>query len=115
MIRCLDRVKHPNFKIWFDAGNIIFYTGKDPLEQLKPIVQYVTGFCAKDCEKQRGTVWLEFGKGNVDFAGVFGEMKRAGFNGPVMVECCAPGDTPEAVTENARTNREYLEKVFAAL
>jgi sugar phosphate isomerase/epimerase len=115
MIRCLDHVKHPNFKIWFDAGNIIFYTGKDPLEQLKPIVQHVTGFCAKDCEKQRGTVWLEFGKGNVDFAGVFGEMKRAGFNGPVMVECCAPGDTPEGVTGNARKNREYLEKVFAGL
>ena len=115
MIRCLDHVKHPNFKIWFDAGNIIFYTGKDPLEQLKPVVQHVTGFCAKDCAKQRGTVWLEFGKGNVDFAGVFGEMKRAGFNGPVMVECCAPGDTPEAVTENAKTNRAYLEKVFATL
>lgn len=115
IVRCLDNVKHPNFKIWFDAGNIIFYTGKDPLEQLKPIVQHVTGFCAKDCEKQRGTVWLEFGKGKVDFAAVFGEMKRAGFNGPVMVECCAPGDTPEAVTENARKNREYLEKVFATL
>jgi len=115
MIRCLDHVKHPNFKIWFDAGNIIFYTGKDPLEQLKPIVQHVTGFCAKDCEKQRGTVWLEFGKGKVDFPAVFGEMKRAGFNGPVMVECCAPGDTPEAVTANARKNRAYLEKVFATL
>ena len=115
MIRCLDKVKHPNFKIWFDAGNIIFYTGKDPLEQLKPIVQHVTGFCAKDCEKQRGTVWLEFGKGKVDFPAVFGEMKRAGFNGPVMVECCAPGDTPESVTENARKNREFLERVFAAL
>jgi sugar phosphate isomerase/epimerase len=115
MIRCLENVKHPNFKIWFDAGNIIFYTGKDPLEQLKPIVQHVTGFCAKDCEQQRGTVWLEFGKGRVDFAAVFGEMKRAGFNGPVMVECCAPGDTPEAVTANARKNREYLEKLFATL
>jgi sugar phosphate isomerase/epimerase len=113
MLRCLDHVKHPNFKIWFDAGNIIFYTGKDPLEQLKPIVQHVTGFCAKDCEKQRGTVWLEFGKGKVDFAAVFGEMKRAGFNGPVMVECCAPGDTPEAVTENVRKNREFLEQLFA--
>ncbi len=115
MLRCLDHVKHPNFKIWFDAGNIIFYTGKDPLEQLKPIVQHVTGFCAKDCGKQRGTVWLEFGKGKVDFLAVFGEMKRAGFNGSVMVECCAPGDTPEAVTENARKNREFLEKVFATL
>src|SRR6516225_8987508 len=27
IIRCMDKVKHPNFKIWFDAGNIIYYTG----------------------------------------------------------------------------------------
>ena len=115
IVRCMEKVKHPNFKIWFDAGNIIFYTGKDPLEQLKPIVQHVTGFCAKDCDGQKGSVWLEFGKGKVDFPGVFAEMKNAGFNGPVMVECCALGDTAEAVTENARKNREYLEKVFASL
>jgi sugar phosphate isomerase/epimerase len=115
IVRCLDKVKHPNFKIWFDAGNIIFYTGKDPLEQLKPIVQYVTGFCAKDCDKEKGNVWLEFGTGKVDFRAVFAEMKKAGFNGPVMVECCALGDTPEIVTENARKNREYLERVFTAI
>jgi sugar phosphate isomerase/epimerase len=113
--RCLDKVEHPNFKIWYDAGNIIFYTGKDPLEQLKPIARHVTGFCAKDCDKQRGSVWLEFGKGAVDFPAVFSELKRAGFHGPVMVECCAQGDTPEAVTENARKNREFLERTFAAL
>jgi len=51
----------------------------------------------------------------VDFSGVFGEMKKAGFNGPVMVECCALGDTPEIVTANARKNREYLEKLFKTL
>jgi len=115
IVRCMEKVKHPNFKIWFDAGNIIYYTGKDPLEQLKPIVQHVTGFCAKDCDGQRGSVWLEFGKGKVDFPAVFAEMKKAGFNGPIMVECCSLGDTAEMVTENARKNREYLEKVFANL
>ena len=113
--RCLDQVKHPNFKIWFDAGNIIYYTGKDPLEQLKPIASQVTGFCAKDCDQQHGSVWLEFGTGKVDFRAVFAELKRAGFNGPVMVECCARGGTPEIVTAGARKNREYLAKLFAAL
>ena len=115
IIRCLDKVKQPNFKIWFDAGNIIYYTGKDPVEQLKPIVEHVTGFCAKDCDKQSGSVWLEFGTGKVNFRSVFAEMKKGGFNGPIMVECCALGDTAEAVTANARKNREFLEKVFASL
>src|ERR1051325_7053877 len=113
--RCIEKVKHPNFKVWFDAGNIIYYTGKDPLDRLKPVVHQVTGFCAKDCDKQKGSVWLEFGTGKVDFPAVFGELKKAGFNGPVMVECCALGDTPDAVTHNAAKNREYLEKVFKAL
>src|SRR5258706_1514563 len=115
IIRSMDKVKHPNFKIWFDAGNIIFYLGKDPLEQLKPIVQHVTGFCAKDCDGQKGSVWLQFGTGKADFRAVFTEMKQAGFNGPVMVECCALADTPEIVTDNARKNREYLERLFATL
>ena len=71
IIRCIKKVNQPNFKIWYDAGNIIYYTGKDPLEQLKPIVQYVTGFCAKDCAGPKGEIWLDFGKGKVDFpAGV---------------------------------------------
>jgi sugar phosphate isomerase/epimerase len=115
IMRCLEKVKHPNFRIWFDAGNIIFYTGKDPLEQLKPIVQHVTGFCAKDCEREKGSVWLQFGKGKVDFKGLFGEMKKAGFNGPIMVECCALGETPDEVTANARMNRQYLEDVLRTL
>ena len=115
IIRCMDQVKHPNFKVWFDAGNIIFYNGKDPVEEIKPLVQHVTGFCAKDCDKAQGKAEIEFGQGKVDFRAVFSEMKKAGFNGPVMVECCALADTPEAVTANARRNREYLEKVFATL
>ena len=113
--RCLEKVNHNNFKIWFDPGNIIYYTGKDPVEQLKPVIQHVTGLCAKDCDQKAGSVWLEFGTGKVDFPALFGELKRAGFSGPIMVECCARGETPEAVTLNARKNREYLEKVIASV
>jgi sugar phosphate isomerase/epimerase len=115
IIAAMKKVGHPNFKIWYDAGNIIYYMGKDPVEELKPIVQYVTGFCAKDCGAVKGDVMIQFGAGKVDFAGVFKVLKSAGFNGPVMVECCAVGDTPEATTDNARANREFLEKVLAAI
>ena len=115
ILRCLDKIKHPNFKIWFDAGTIIYYTGKDPVEQLKPIADKVTGLCAKDCSGQKGSVTLQFGTGKVDFHAVFSVLKEAGFNGPTMVECCAPGATTEIITANARQNREYLEKVFRAL
>lgn len=114
ILRCIKAVNKPNFKIWYDAGNIIYYTGKDPVEQLKPIVQYVVGFCAKDCDKQKGDVFVQFGQGKVDFKAVFVELKNAGFNGPVMVECAA-GKTFDEVTANAKANRLYLENVFASL
>jgi sugar phosphate isomerase/epimerase len=115
IIAAMKKVGHPNFKIWYDAGNIIYYMGKDPVEELKPIVQYVTGFCAKDCAEPKGDVMIQFGAGKVDFKGVFQVLKSAGFNGPIMVECCAVGETAEATAANARANREFLEKVLAQL
>ncbi len=115
ILRCIKEVSHPNFKIWYDAGNIIYYTGKDPVEELKPIAQHVTGFCAKDCAQQKSDVMIQFGAGKVDFTAVFKTLKSLGFNGPLMVECCKPGQTPEEVTANAKANREFLEKVLAGL
>ena len=109
----IKAVGHPNFKIWYDAGNIIYYTGKDPIEELKPIAQHVTGFCAKDCGAVKGDVMIQFGTGKVDFAGVFGVMKAAGFDGPIMVECCKVGSTADETMANARANREFLEAVLA--
>lgn len=111
----IKKVNHPNFKIWYDAGNIIYYTGKDPVAELEPIVEQVTGFCAKDCPAQNGDVMCQFGTGKVDFAAVFKKLKQAGFNGPIMVECCAIGATAEETTANAKANRLYLEKVLASV
>lgn len=115
IIRSIEKVGHPNFKIWYDAGNIIHYTGKDPIAELRPVARYVSGFCAKDCAELKGDVMIQFGAGKVDFRGVFATLKEAGFAGPVMVECCALGPTPEEVTANARANREFLEKILAAI
>ena len=115
ILRCIKAVNQPNFKIWYDAGNIIHYTGKDPIEELKPIAQYVTGFCAKDCATVKGDVMIQFGAGKVDFAGVFKTLKAAGYKGPIMVECCKIGATPEETAASALANREFLEKVLAAV
>jgi sugar phosphate isomerase/epimerase len=111
----IKAVGHPNFKIWYDAGNIIFYTGKDPVAELEPIVQHVTGFCAKDCGAQRGDVMIQFGQGKVDFTGVFKKLKSAGFSGPIMVECCKIGASAQETMENARANRIFLDKVLASI
>jgi sugar phosphate isomerase/epimerase len=113
IVAAIKAVQHQNFRVWYDAGNIIYYTGKDPVEELKPIARYVTGFCAKDCGAVTGDVMIQFGAGKVDFAAVFGTLKAAGFDGPIMVECCKIGATPEETATNAQANRMFLEKVLA--
>jgi sugar phosphate isomerase/epimerase len=115
ILKVIKNVNHPNFSIWYDAGNIIYYTGKDPVAEIDPIAKYVTGFCAKDCAQPKGDVMIQFGSGKVDFLTVFKKLRSAGFDGPVMVECCKVGQTPEETKANARANREFLEKVMVSV
>src|SRR5206468_1728978 len=61
IVAVMKAIRHSNFWIWYDAGNIIYYTGKDPVEELKPIAQHVTGFCAKDCAAPKSDVMIQFG------------------------------------------------------
>ena len=129
------QVNHPNFGLFVDPGNIVYYTGKDAVKQTAIIASHVAGVVAKDCtaarylEREAGAppfgnapsapgnpeVMIQFGTGKVDFAGLFKTLKEAGFNGPVMVEGTAVGATLQETVANARANREYLEKVFASL
>src|ERR1043166_8076816 len=106
VLRCLDKVAHANFKIWYDAGNIIYYTGKDPLAELEPIAKHVTGFCAKACAAPKAEVMSQFGTGKVDFKAVFAKLKSTGFHGPIMVEGIKVGATPADTTANAKARSE---------
>ena len=130
LFRSIDDV--PNFGLFIDPGNIVYYTGKDPVKQAELIAPHVTGVVAKDCtaphfmEREVGAppfgtavtgagnpeVMIQFGTGKVDFAALFKTLKDAGFNGPVMVEGTAVGATLEETIANARANREFLEKIL---
>ncbi len=115
LLKCLEKVNHDNFSIWYDAGNILFYTGLDPLAELEPVIAHVTAFTGKDCDGLRSNVMIQFGKGKVDFAAILRRLKRASFRGPIMMESCAVGSTPAETTNNARANREFLEREIALL
>jgi sugar phosphate isomerase/epimerase len=58
---------------------------------------------------------IQFCTGKVDFVGVFRKLKSAGFNGPIMVECCQIGATVQETMANAKANRLFLEKALAAV
>jgi sugar phosphate isomerase/epimerase len=128
------QVNHPNFGVFFDTGNVVYYTGKDPVRQLEVIGPHVTGVVAKDCtaprfmERAAGDppfgvaaagagnpeVMIQFGTGKVDFSAFFKKLKSFGFTGPVMVEGTEVGATLDQTIANARANREFLEKIFAS-
>jgi sugar phosphate isomerase/epimerase len=134
LVGWVRQVNHPNFGIFHDAGNVIYYTGKDPVAQLEIVGPYMLGVVAKDCmgphfmEREAGQasfgssvpdprgdeVMIQFGAGKVDFAGMFKKLKSIGFNGPIFVEGTAVGETLEQTIANARANREFLVKAIAS-
>ena len=133
LIAWTKQVNHPNFGVFFDPGNVVYYTGKDPVKDLELVGPHVSGVVAKDCnaphfmERAAGDppfgaavtgpgnpeVMIQFGTGKVDFAAFFKRLKSFGFAGPVMVEGTLVGATLEETIANARANREFLEKAFA--
>ena len=55
----------------------------------------------------KSDVMIQFGTGKMDFAAVFAALEAAGFDGPIMVECCKVGATAEETMANARANRVF--------
>lgn len=115
LLKCLEKINHPNFGLWYDAGNILYYTGKDAVAELEPIATHVSAFVAKDCVGLSGENFIQFGTGKVDFNGILRRLKRAGFTGPIWVEACKQGETAAATTPYARANREFLVRALQSL
>lgn len=110
-VRALEIVDHPAFGIWYDPGNIQYYTGDDPVADVDDLVGRVSGCCVKDCTGSHpagnGAVNLLPGDGEVDLATVFGKLLSGGFDGPCHVECLG-GETLDEVNANAITCRQRL-------
>ncbi len=110
--KAIEKVSHRNFRIWYDAGNILYYSdGKiDPVADAPAVDGLVAGWCIKDFKPPK-EVFVNPGDGKVDFAGVFEQLQKGGFTqGPLMVETVARGSLGELV-ENARRARMFVEKM----
>jgi len=111
----VERVGSENFRIWYDPGNVLWYTGTRPEEDVKGIAEYVTGVCVKDCRTgEDRTVMITPGEGEVDFTEVFRILRDAGFSGPCIVETLG-GGTPEEVDAEAKKAVAFLEEILSAL
>lgn len=119
--RCVELVNHPNFRLWYDPGNIYFYSdGKlNPVEDAPSVAGLVTGMCVKDFTmsevdgKLVKEVMVTPGTGKVDFPAVMSRLKQGGFtSGPLVIEGLARGDAEQLVRE-AQKARQFLEQLVA--
>ena len=108
--KTIEMVGHRNFRIWYDPGNIFFYSdGKlDPVDDAATVDGLVVGMCVKDYKHPKN-VSITPGTGQVDFPAVLARLKKGGFtHGPLVVECLDPGDAEQTLVQAGKT-RLFLE------
>jgi len=101
--KCVEMAGHKNFSLWYDPGNIYFYSDgqRNPVEDAATVDGLVTvGLCIKDFDrpvmdgKPTRTVAITPGTGMVDFRKVLAVLKRGGFtSGYLVIECLADAAT----------------------
>jgi len=107
-------VKHGNFGIWYDPGNIFYYSdGKlDPVDDCASVDGLVVGMSVKDFRPPKD-VMVTPGTGSVNFKKVLARLKQGGFRrGPLIVECVERGDLAKTTAE-AKKARIFLENLVA--
>ena len=110
--RAVEKIGHPNFRVWYDPGNIFYYSdGKvDPVEDCKAVDGLVVGMCVKDYQHPK-KVAVTPGDGQVDFPALMRRMAKGGFtHGPLIVETLKSGDLAQTLRE-AKRARQFLEQL----
>jgi len=110
--KTVEMVGHRNFRIWYDPGNIFYYSdGKlDPVTDAATVDGLVVGMCIKDYKHPKN-VAVTPGTGQVDFPAVLARLKQGGFtSGALVVECLEPGDPAQTLVEAGKTRR-FLEEL----
>lgn len=111
----IEQVGHKNFTLWYDPGNIYFYSNGeiDPVDDVGDVADIITGMCVKDFRMPPRDVNVTPGTGMVNFPDLFTRMKQGGFKrGPLLIECLNTGDNEYLIAE-ARKARVYLEELLS--
>ncbi len=108
-----DEIGHANFGIYYDPGNVHYYTGESAAGDVKLLGNRAVAMCIKDNAGGRhGDVAIEPGTGEVDFEAVLGTLFENGFSGPCLVECLG-GATLDEVNASAKRTLDFLTRHLA--
>ncbi len=108
--KLVEQVGHKNFGIFYDPGNIFFYSNGtiNPVDDAPSVDGVVVGVTVKDFRMPK-EVMLTPGTGMVNFKEVLARLKKGGFTrGPLIVECLDLGDLAH-INEEARKARLFVE------
>jgi L-ribulose-5-phosphate 3-epimerase len=86
-VRLLDEIGHDWILINYDPGNVVYYTGARPEDDLEYALGRLGHVHLKD--KRGGEGVLDFpplGEGELDIAGMMRRISASGFDGPVSME-----------------------------
>jgi sugar phosphate isomerase/epimerase len=83
----VELVDHPHVRVCYDAGNVAYYEGLQPEEDVLACARDVAAVCVKDHRGPRFHPDFPIpGQGDVDHAQVFRALVEEGFSGPCLVE-----------------------------
>jgi sugar phosphate isomerase/epimerase len=123
--KCIETVGHKMFSLWYDPGNIYFYSNGElnPVDDAATVDGLVrVGMCIKDFTMrdedggQKRDVWVTPGTGRVDFPAVLARLKKGGFTtGDLVIECVDRPDPEDAkaILAEAKKAREFVEGLIA--
>jgi sugar phosphate isomerase/epimerase len=83
----IGKINFPAIRINYDTGNVIFYGGVKPEEDIIHAVPYIAHIHLKD--KRGGVKVWDFppiGMGDIDFPRIFSILSEGGYEGPISVE-----------------------------
>ena len=116
--RLVKGVNSPLVGVNYDTANVVFYGGKNPIDDIKTCVQDLNYVHLKD-KVGMDNSWNvpAIGKGELDLIGVMDYMKQNGYEGPFSIEIehnegftmrdKVPGDL-EFVNQVLRDSYDYL-------
>lgn len=114
IIRIIEKVGGNNLSICLDTGHLHLCEVRDQIHFIRTAGKYLQALHLADNDRSTDQHLLPFGKGTVDFPGVFKALKEIGYDGiynfEVPYERNAPLEIRGYKLEYLRKMAEYLEK-----
>ena len=116
-IAILEEIGHPWIQINYDPGNVVYYAGANPEEDIKHALPRLGHVHLKD--KRGGRDVFDFpplGEGDLDIRSLLADLEAVEFSGPVSMEIEFDGNWPDwdACVAAARRGKAYWDSLANA-